>query len=65
MKEMDKTYYFSDVQVRGYYSSKAKKFLEQSGILLNIRDGDDADLREGRVDYLGFSYYMSNVTASI
>ncbi len=61
MEDMDKHYYFSDVQVRGYYSSKAKKFLARNNVQLDIQDGDATILKEGTVDYIGFSYYMSNV----
>lgn len=64
MQHMDRQYYFSDVQVRGYYSSKAKKFLEQNGIRLEMQPEDEQILREGTVDYIGFSYYMSSVSSA-
>ena len=64
MKAMDAHYYYSDVQVRGYYSAKAKKFLAKNGIELICEPTDDADLMAGKVDYLGFSYYMSNVASA-
>lgn len=52
-------YYFSDVQVRGYYSSKAKVFLNKKGVDLKIEDGDMEILKQGKVDFLSFSYYMT------
>ncbi len=64
MQTMDQTYYFSDVQVRGYYSNKMKKYLERSGIQIQMEPGDEEILREGTVDYIGFSYYMSMVTST-
>ncbi|MNJ29973.1 Aryl-phospho-beta-D-glucosidase BglH [compost metagenome] len=64
MHNMDLHYYFSDIQVRGYYSPKAQKFLERKGITLDITDEDVRDLRAGTVDYIGISYYMSLVTSS-
>ena len=64
MQAMDAQYYFSDVQVRGYYTNKAKKMLKEKGVILQAEAGDDQILREGIVDYIGFSYYMSNVASS-
>lgn len=59
MQCMDLNYYFSDVQCRGYYSNKAKAFLESKGVELEIEEGDEELLRKGTVDYISFSYYMS------
>ena len=64
MEDMDKHYYFSDVQIRGYYSNKANQFLLKNNIILDIDIGDYDILKAGRVDYLGFSYYMSNVSSA-
>ena len=64
MDQIDKQYYFSDVMARGYYSPKAKKTWEKENILLEITDEDEKDLMEGKVDYIGFSYYNSNVASS-
>ncbi|MCG1013123.1 6-phospho-beta-glucosidase [Tepidanaerobacter sp. GT38] len=64
MKAMDQHYYFSDVQVRGYYSSKAKSFLASKGIELETEPEDETALREGTVDFIGFSYYNSNVATT-
>ncbi|CAM4497757.1 MAG: 6-phospho-beta-glucosidase [Paenibacillus macerans] len=64
MHNMDLHYYFSDVQVRGYYSPKAYKFLERRQISLDITPEDKRDLLAGNVDYIGISYYMSLVTSA-
>ena len=64
MKQLDVHYYFSDVQVRGYYTPKARKILEEKGVKLVTEEGDDQILREGTVDYIGFSYYNSNVATT-
>lgn len=64
MQAMDMQYYYSDVQVRGYYSSKAKKMQQALGVKLAAEPEDDAILREGKVDYIGFSYYMSMVASA-
>lgn len=52
---------FADVQVRGVYPPRLLKKLEHSGIHLVKEPSDDEVLRQGTVDYIGFSYYMSMV----
>lgn len=64
MKNLDNSFYFSDVQARGYYSRKALKFLEKQQVALDIHEEDEKALREGTVDYVGFSYYFSCVASS-
>ncbi|MDR1510187.1 MAG: 6-phospho-beta-glucosidase [Synergistaceae bacterium] len=64
MEEMDRHYYFSDVQCRGYYSNKAKEYLKKMGVTIDAELGDDEILREGIVDYIGFSYYVSMVSSA-
>lgn len=53
-------YLIADVQVRGYYPSYTNRFFKENGITLNIKDGDEEILKEGKVDFYTFSYYMSN-----
>ena len=55
----DETYYYGDVQVRGAYSKKAKKMLEKMGINIIMKEDDEKVLVNGKVDFIGFSYYMS------
>lgn len=50
---------FPDVQVRGHWPAYALKEIEANGYDIGFQEGDDAILRAGTVDYLGFSYYMS------
>lgn len=64
MKAIDSHYYFSDVQVRGAYSSKALRYLAQEGIELRTLPEDKETLRDGKVDFIGFSYYNSNVATA-
>lgn len=61
---MDTTYLFGDVQARGYYSNKAKKFFERNDINIKMEESDEAILREGKVDFIGFSYYMTIVKSA-
>ena len=55
--------FYSDVQCRGYYPSYQLKKYERDGIILDITDEDKYDLKNGTVDYLSFSYYMSMTTS--
>ncbi|MGN0085840.1 MAG: glycoside hydrolase family 1 protein [Atopobiaceae bacterium] len=57
-------WYCSDVQVRGYYPSYAKRFWRENDISLKIEDGDLEDLKEGTIDFYTFSYYMSSVVGT-
>ncbi|MGD6818004.1 6-phospho-beta-glucosidase BglA [Metabacillus sp. 113a] len=61
---MRQRYFFPDVHVRGYYPSYALKEFEREGYQIPIKEGDDDILKNGTVDYLGFSYYMSTTVKS-
>lgn len=63
MEAIDTHYLFSDVQVRGYYTAKAKKFFERKEIMLCQEPEDTEIMKNGTVDYIGFSYYNSNVAS--
>ena len=57
-------WYCSDVQVRGYYPSYAKRYWRENDISLKIEDGDLEDLKEGTIDFYTFSYYMSSIVGT-
>ncbi|MEB2271125.1 6-phospho-beta-glucosidase BglA [Bacillus safensis] len=61
---MRQRYFFPDVQVRGYYPSYALNEFEREGYHIPFEEGDEESLRKGKVDYLGFSYYMSTTVKS-
>ncbi|GAA0301742.1 6-phospho-beta-glucosidase [Gracilibacillus halotolerans] len=52
-------YFCADVHVRGEYPGYIKRYFKENNIQLDIEDGDLELLKEGTVDYIGFSYYMS------
>ena len=64
VQEMHMRYFFLDVHCRGHYPSYAKKFLERKGYTIEMGPDDEKILAEGTVDYIGFSYYMTNVVNS-
>ena len=57
---MHDRYLFGDVHVRGKYPTYIEREWEQKGFHIHITEEDKKILREGTVDYVGFSYYMSN-----
>lgn len=59
---MHRRYWFTDVHVRGYYPQHMVNYFSKKGFELDITESDIDILQHGRVDYIGFSYYMSFVT---
>ncbi|MBR1420602.1 MAG: 6-phospho-beta-glucosidase [Selenomonadaceae bacterium] len=56
--------YFADVHVRGHYPRYAEKLWEIEDSKPEIDPDDLEILKKGTVDYIGFSYYMSNTVKS-
>lgn len=52
------------VSVRGHYPNYALKEWEANGIQVKMTDEDLIDLKEGTVDFIGISYYVSHVIDS-
>ena len=65
LKEMDKSFFFGDVHVRGHIPSYAKQLWKNNGWNIKLEDGDEEILAKGTVDYFSFSYYMSYVATSV
>ncbi len=57
--EMDEHMYFSDVMCRGTYNAKARRMWEKEGITIDMQEEDLQILKQGTVDFIGFSYYMT------
>ncbi|MEM6052471.1 6-phospho-beta-glucosidase [Erwinia sp. P7711] len=58
---MRERYLFSDVHMRGYYPSYIVNEWARKGYQIDMQQGDAEILLEGCADYIGLSYYMSNV----
>jgi len=54
--------FYPDVQVRGAYPNYMKRFFAENNINIKVEEGDFEILKEGTVDFVAFSYYMSHVT---
>jgi 6-phospho-beta-glucosidase len=58
------TLFFSDVQVRGYYSAYTARWFKELGVELRTEAGDEEILRSYPADYVSFSYYMSTAASA-
>lgn len=54
-------YYCGDVQVRGKYTNTCRSLWKKWGCKPQMEAGDEEILKEGTVDFIGFSYYQSNI----
>ena len=57
-KNLD-NYFYADVMVFGEYPGLKRTELKKKGLLPEMREEDDRILKEGCVDFISFSYYMS------
>ena len=58
-------YYYGDLHVFGEYPAYMEAFRREKGIVLDITEEDLEVLRQGCVDYIGISYYMSGTISSV
>ena len=58
------SYFYCDVQVRGYYPSYKLKEYENNGIRFSLTEEEKETLKNGTVDFISFSYYMSNCVSA-
>lgn len=61
---MRNRWFFGDVHVRGTIPHYTKKYWERNGFEIEYTKEDEQILKEGTVDYIGFSYYMSKVVSA-
>lgn len=64
VEAMHDRYFFADVHCRGHYSSYALKEWQRKGYKIKMEAEDEIILAQGIVDYIGFSYYMSDAVKS-
>lgn len=60
-QEMNKEFFFADVQCRGSYPAYKLKEFQRKGIAIQMEATDPAVLKEGTVDFISISYYHSGV----
>lgn len=56
--------FYTDVQIRGAYPSYMMKFFKDRDITIDMVEGDEEILKQGTVDFLSFSYYMSSIATA-
>ncbi len=54
--------FYPDVKVRGAYPAYMERYFAENDIHVHMEEGDSELLKEGTVDFVAFSYYMSHVT---
>lgn len=60
LKLMNERYFYNDVHARGTIPSFTLKYWEQQGFEIDYSEEELQALKEGTVDYIGLSYYMSD-----
>jgi 6-phospho-beta-glucosidase len=59
LRYSQQSYFFSDVMVRGEYPQHILAELKHKGVQLQWGPEDDRTLKEGTIDFLALSYYMT------
>ncbi|MCM3213639.1 6-phospho-beta-glucosidase [Niallia taxi] len=64
LKQEQMNFFYTDVQVRGYYPNFIKEYFRENNINIIMEDTDEDTLLQNKVDYISFSYYMSLVESA-
>lgn len=59
-----KMLFYPDVQCRGEYPAYKLREFEREGITLPVQEGDLELLKDGKVDFISYSYYLTHVTGA-
>ncbi|MGP6146425.1 6-phospho-beta-glucosidase [Jeotgalibaca sp. A122] len=65
VKAMDRRFFYNDIHVRGEIPGYVLKIWEKEGYQIDYTEEELQILREGTVDYIGLSYYMSNTVTAL
>lgn len=63
MNKDHEIFFFADVHVRGYYPNYMNRYFKKNNIHINI-ENEDLEILKHTVDFISFSYYMSNCATS-
>lgn len=61
---MRNRWFFGDIHARGVIPNYIKKYWDRKGLEIEYTEEDEKILKQGTVDYIGISYYMSMVVSS-
>jgi len=64
LKEEQLNFFYTDVQVRGYYPKYMEKYFKENNVSIQMAPGDKEILAQNTVDFISFSYYMSFVDSA-
>lgn len=64
VKVMNRRFFYSDVHARGELPSYILNYWRDKNFNIEYSQEELEDLKQGTVDYIGFSYYMSTVTTT-
>lgn len=64
VKVMNRRFFYSDVHARGEIPNYMLKYWEENNYNIEYSEDELQTLKNGTVDYIGFSYYMSTVTTT-
>jgi 6-phospho-beta-glucosidase len=65
VKANERRFFYNDIHARGKIPSYATKYWERKNYQIEIDESELAILKEGTVDYIGFSYYMSGAISTL
>lgn len=65
VKANERRFFYNDIHARGKIPTYATKYWEQKNYNIAISESELAILKEGTVDYIGFSYYMSGTISTL
>lgn len=63
-QRMRSVYRYVDIQVFGEYPKYLENEIANKGFIVNFEDGDKEILKQGVVDFVSFSYYMTSCWAA-
>lgn len=58
--DQEKNVFCGDVLIRGKYPNYMNRYFRKHNVKIIAQEGDDEILRRGTIDFLAFSYYMTN-----
>ncbi|WP_423188976.1 6-phospho-beta-glucosidase [Alkalibacterium sp. f15] len=64
-KMMERRFFYNDIHVRGEIPSYALKMWEKKEFNIEYSQDELSDLKQGTVDYIGLSYYMSGAVTTL
>ncbi|MFD2306927.1 6-phospho-beta-glucosidase [Enterococcus termitis] len=65
VKANERRFFYNDIHARGKIPTYATKYWERKNYQIEIDESELAILKEGTVDYIGFSYYMSGAISTL